>query len=113
MFIDDDGLLCNLEIAWKLESKYASLPMKNPFTMQVIHLEIAWKLESKYASLPMKNPFTVQVIQRKAHLHNVQGNLLFGEEMPLIEVVSQISAQHQIQHHEHIFVILKGVAHVH
>jgi len=59
--------------------------------------------------LPVYDALGAEVAQSQGQLADVELHGALREVHVLLEVVAQVSAQQEVHHHEHVFLVLEGV----
>ena len=57
----------------------------------------------------MDDVLALQIVQRQGHLTEVEFDSVLAELDILLQVVAQISSQQEVDHHEHVLLVLEGV----
>lgn len=61
---------------------------------------------------PMDDAFGVEVLEREGHLGDVEtDDVLFHEAQP-VEMEAEVAAEHEVEDHEQVLVVLEGIAQV-
>jgi hypothetical protein len=55
---------------------------------------------------------SVEVVEGQAELGHPEADHLLGHGAHAVEVEAEVAAQHQVEHHEEVLVVLEGVAQV-
>ena len=58
---------------------------------------------------PVNDALALQVVQGHGQLTDEELHSVFLEADVLLQVVTQVSAQQEVHHHEHVFLILEGI----
>lgn len=58
---------------------------------------------------PVNDVVSLQIIQGKSQLTDVQFNSSFIKVDVLLQMVTQVTSEQEINHHEHVFFVLKGI----
>jgi hypothetical protein len=60
----------------------------------------------------MHNALPVKVIQSQSELGDPEANHLLGHEAHSIQMKAQVAPEHEVEHHEEVLVVLKGISQV-
>lgn len=58
---------------------------------------------------PVNDALGLQVVQGHGQLTDEELHSVFLEADVLLQVVTQVPAQQEVHHHEHVFLILEGI----
>lgn len=79
---------------------------------QLVALDDTMSRRPRQSHSPVHDAKLVQVAQRKCHLGDVEAHDLLLHAAEAVEVEAQVAAQHEVEHHEQVLIVLECKAQV-